>query len=389
MTIDEVKIPKIRIPVADVTNLDIQSYGKGNNYPQMILQLLGASSNAKSCVGRYAKFIRGAGFKDSLFYKSIVNMKGQTCDTLLRLCSDDLAKFGGFALHINYNLLCEITSVEHIPFEDCRLGIDDDTGYIAQIGIHPDWTCLKGKKKIKKPSKSTIAYTDVFNPNPDVVLSQIVAAGGIEAYKGQTLYVSKDGFMVYPSTIYDSAITDISTDEGLANVRYRNVRSNFLPMGMFVYPKGQKVMVEDKDGNWVEGTEYQNGFDAAKFKDFQGDSEACKILGVGREDGDDVPQFVEFPTKNFDKDFTVTKDAVAEEIHAAFNQEVFYRIRSGALGFSNDIINDAFNFYNAMTIDERVLMEQSFRSVFSHFTYPVNQTNDYSLIPLSYEVQSV
>ena len=71
MTIDEVKIPKIRIPVADVTNLDIQSYGKGNNYPQMILQLLGASSNAKSCVGRYAKFIRGAGFKDSLFYKSI------------------------------------------------------------------------------------------------------------------------------------------------------------------------------------------------------------------------------------------------------------------------------------------------------------------------------
>ena len=47
MTIDEVKIPKIRIPVADVTNLDIQSYGNGNNYPQMILQLLGASSNAK------------------------------------------------------------------------------------------------------------------------------------------------------------------------------------------------------------------------------------------------------------------------------------------------------------------------------------------------------
>lgn len=201
MTIDEVKIPKIRIPVADVTNLDIQSYGKGNNYPQMILQLLGASSNAKSCVGRYAKFIRGAGFKDSLFYKSIVNMKGQTCDTLLRLCSDDLAKFGGFALHINYNLLCEITSVEHIPFEDCRLGIEDDAGYIAEIAIHPDWICSKGRKKIKKPSKSTIAYTDVFNPNPDVVLSQIVEAGGIEAYKGQTLYVSKDGFMVYPSTI--------------------------------------------------------------------------------------------------------------------------------------------------------------------------------------------
>lgn len=389
MTIDEVKIPKTRVPVADIANLDIQGYGKSNNYPQMILQLLGASSNAKSCVGRYAKFIRGAGFKDSVFYKSIVNTKGQTCDTLLRLCSDDLAKFGGFSLHVNYNLLCEISSVEHIPFEDCRLGVDDDSGYIATIAIHPDWTCSKGKKKIKKPSKSTIVYTDVFNPDPRIVFSQIETVGGIENYKGQTLYVSKDGFMVYPCAVYDSAITDISTDEGLANVRYRNVRNNFLPMGMYVYRKGQKVIVEDKDGNLVEGEEYQNGFDAEKFKAFQGDSEACKIIGVGLDDGDEKPEFVEFPTKNFDKEFTVTRDATAEEIYAAFNQEVFYRIRSGALGFSNDIINDAFNFYNAMTIDERVLMEQSFRSVFSHFTDVVNSTNDYSLIPLSYAVKSV
>lgn len=389
MTIYEVKIPKVRVPVVDVSNLEIQSYGKGNNYPQMIIQLLGGSSNAKSCVGRLAKFIRGAGFKDSAFYKSIINAKGQTCDTLLRLCSDDLAKFGGFALHVNYNLLCEISSVEHVPFENCRLGLDDDSGYVSKIAIHPDWTGSKGKKRYKKPSLETTSYIDVFNPNPDVVLSQIVAAGGIDAYKGQTLFVSKEGFMVYPAAIYDSAITDISTDEGLANVRYRNVRNNFLPMGMYVYRKGQKVMVEDKDGNLVEGTEYQNGFDAEKFKSFQGDSEACKIIGVGLDDGDEKPEFVEFPTKNFDKEFTVTKDATAEEIYAAFNQEVFYRIRSGALGFSNDIINDAFNFYNAMTIDERVLMEQSFRSIFSHFVYPVNQSNDYSLIPLSYAVQSV
>lgn len=389
MTIDEVKLPKERVEVVDVTNLDIQAYGKGNNYPQMIMRLIGASSNAKSCINRYAKFCRGAGFKDSIFYKSIVNTKGQTCDTLLRLSSDDLAKFGGFALHVNYNLLGTVSSVEHIPFEDCRIGLDDDLGYISKIAIHPDWIGTKGKKRYKKPSKSTITYTDVFNPNPEVVFAQIAAAGGIEAYKGQTLYVSKDGFMVYPSAVYDSSITDISTDEGLANVRYRNVRNNFLPMGMYVYRKGQKVMVEDKDGNMVEGNEYQNGFDAEKFKVFQGDSEACKIVGVGLDDGDEKPEFVEFPTKNFDKEFTVTKDATAEEIYAAFGQEVFFRIRSGALGFSNDIINDAFNYYNAMTTDERVLIEQSFRSVFSHFVYPVNQTNDYSLIPLSYEVRSV
>lgn len=389
MNIDEVKLPKRRFAVAESSNLDIQSYGANNNYPQMVSLVLATSTNAKGCARTYAKFIRGNGFKDNVFYRSLVNYKRQTCDMLLRLCSEDLAVYGGFALHMNYNALAEIVSVEHVPFENCRLGIDDDKGYVPKIAVHPDWTGTRAKKRYKAPSKSSIDYIDVFNPNREVVFSQIVAAGGIEEYKGQVLYVSTAGEMKYPTAIYDSALTDISTDEGLANVRYRNTRNNFLPMGMYAYRKGQKVMAQDKDGNWIEGAEYQNGFDIEKFKDFQGDTESCKIIGVGLEDGDEVPQFVEFPTKNFDKEFSVTKDTVAESIYAAFNQEVFYRIRSGALGFSNDIINDAFTYYNAMTSDERIVIEQSFKSVFSHFVEGICPSNDYSLNPLTYAVQSV
>lgn len=388
MTIDNVKISDARVSVVDVSNLEIQSYGKNNDFPQRILRVVGASSNAKNCVARYAKFIRGGGFKDIQFYKSVVNVKGQTCDTLLRLCSEDLARFGGFAIHVNYNLLAEITSVAHIPFENCRLGMDDDSGYIGKIVLHPDWTCSKGKKRIKKPSKNTCSYIDVFNPNPEVVISQVEAAGSIESYKGQVLYVSTGGEMEYPIPIYDSAVTDISTDEGLANVRYRGARCNFLPNGMYVYRIPQKVL-DEKDGKLIEGEEYQNGFDIQKFKEFQGDTNSYNIIAVGLEEGDDPPQFVEFPTKNFDKDFTVTKDAAEENIYAAFNQEVFYRIRSGALGFSSDIVSDAFNLYNAMTIDERVLMEQSFQAIFSRYYKPINTTNDYSIKPLTYAVQTI
>ncbi len=389
MNIDEVNLPKRRFAVSEVTNLDIQAYGDGNNYPQVVSLILSTSTNAIGCARQYAKFIRGNGFKDSMFYRSLINFRGQTCDMLLRLCSDDLATFGGFALHVNYNVLAEIVSVEHVPFENCRLGMDDDFGYISKIAVHPDWTGVKAKKRYKAPSKNTIDYIDVFNPRREVVFAQIENAGGIDNYQGQILYVSTSGVMRYPSAIYDSAIADISTDEGLANVRYRNTRKNFLPMGMYVYRKGQKVMVQDKDGNLVEGEEYQNGFDIEKFKMFQSDANALAIIGVALDDGDEMPQFVEFPTKNFDKDFSVTKDTVVESIYAAFNQDVFYRIRYGKLGFSNDIISDAFNYYNAMTSDERILIEQSFKSIFSHFAENINPTNDYSLIPLTYVVKSI
>lgn len=386
MNIDGVKHPERRFAVGDSTNLEIQTYGINNNYPQIASLVVSTSTNAINCMRRYAKFIRGNGFKDKVFYKSVVNFKGQTCDTLLRLCSNDLAEYGGYAIHINYNILGEKTSIEHIPFEDCRLGLEDDNGYVAKIAVNSDWTGIKGKKgNIKKNTD----FIDVFNPSKEVVIAQIAKAGGINEYKGQILFVSTAGEMEYPKTMYDSAITDISTDEGLGNIRYRNARNNFFPAGMYVYYKGTRMLVPGKDGKMIEGGEYQNGFDIEEFKKFQNDQNACKIVGVGLDLGEEKPEFVEFPTRNFDKEFSVTRDAVSEEIYAAFGQEVFYRIRSGALGFSNDIINDAFNYYNAMTSDERILLEQGFKTVFSDFIMPINPSNDYSIIPLTYNVTSV
>lgn len=53
----------------------------------------------------------------------------------------------------------------------------------------------------------------MFNPRKNVVLSQIDKAGGLEYYKGQVLWVSMAGSNTYPLAIYDSVITEMSTDE--------------------------------------------------------------------------------------------------------------------------------------------------------------------------------
>lgn len=80
----------------------------------------------------------------------------------------------------------------------------------------------------------TIERINVFNPDPDIVLEQIENSGGIDSYKGQILWQSLDGQFIYPTASYDSAITEISTDEGLGNVKMRNVRNNFLVSCMLV-----------------------------------------------------------------------------------------------------------------------------------------------------------
>ena len=87
----------------------------------------------------------------------------------------------------------------HVPFENCRLEEEDDDGVISHIVVHPDW---RGKKtrggKAVKVTIETIEVFPVFNPSPDVVQLQIQAAGGIEFYKGQILYISRAGRNAYP-----------------------------------------------------------------------------------------------------------------------------------------------------------------------------------------------
>lgn len=106
----------------------------------------------------------------------------------------------------------------------------------------------------------------VFNPSPDVVQLQIQAAGGIEFYKGQILYISRAGRNAYPLPLVDVVLTDMSTDEGLSNVNNRNVRNNFLTAGMLITKRGQGSSTVDGD---KDGASSDDGF-TEEFEKLQG-----------------------------------------------------------------------------------------------------------------------
>jgi hypothetical protein len=371
MRVSDVKYSGNRMEIRDLSSLAIQTYGADNLYPQRLYQITKASSTAGSCIERYGKFIRGRGFSDMKLYNYVVNRFGLTADKLVRKISEDIARYYGFALHVNYNLFCELTEIQHVPFEHARLGLEDDNGYIGKIALNKDWS---GKRK-KRASQENTDYVDVFNPDKAVVAAQIQAAGGIDRYKGQVLWVSLEGEYTYPTPKYDGAITDISTDEGLSNVKYRNVRNNFFPSGILVTKRGTSEAGPDG--------QLTIGFDATRFKQFQGDTEACKVVHVEVDHGEEMPEFKEFPSKSFDKDFTVTEQSTVERIYASFGQEAFYRVRTGALGLSAEIISEAFRYYNSFTTDERLIVEETFAQLFSHW-YETPPTDNFSISELLY-----
>ena len=204
------------------------------------------------------------------------------------------------------------------------------------------------------------------------------AAGGIEHYNGQILWCSMDGANQYPTPIYDAIITDISTDEGLANIKNRNVRNNFLVACMLIAKKG--IPKIDEQGREVE----QQMIADEDLREFQGDERSSKILYVELENNEDEPKVVAFPTKNYDKEFSVTDASVIERIYAQFHQELFYSIRIGKIGFSGQVMEDAYRYYAGEVTLEQRFIERAFAKIFAHWSDALLRNADFSIQPLKY-----
>lgn len=382
MNIQKIKKAPQRIDVSYLATLGIKAYGRNNLYPQQAKAILDSSSTGAQCADRYARFIEGQGIANAVIYDLEVNHYGETTDDILTAVAQDLANYGGFALHVNYDLNCKICEVQNVPFESCRLQEDDDSGYIAHIVTHPDWmgrTTRNGK--ILRVSKDTITSYDRFNPDPTIVRAQINACGGIDHYKGQILWVSTAGRDRYPLPKYDRVLTDLSTDEGLSNIKFRNARCNFLSSA-FVISKTSQAMNEDEAARQAVEA---RGF-AEDLAQFQGDETSNVLISLTVANDEEKPEIVEFPVKNFDKDFEVTDKSVVERIYSAFEQEPFLCIRSGKLGFSGTTIHDCYSYYSSLVSKEQRLIERAFSKIFDNWFEPL-ANYDCSIEPLTYNVE--
>lgn len=376
MNIRTLKKPEKRVEMAYNPSLDIKAYGYDNLYPQNVQRIVNASPTGSLVIGRRANYIEGDGLRSSKLAEAIVNREGERMDDIHALCAADLAMFEGFALHINYDALGRIVSLAHIPFENVRLAEPDEYGYVGEVAVHIDWSgtsTLSGKKVAV--NKSNIERIRIFDPRTEVVAAQIEAVGGIDKYNGQVLYISRAGRNRYAEVSYDGVLTDMSTDEGIANVDMRNVRNNFMPAGMLITKKGQSL---DDDR--------EEGYDAfaEEVVRLQGDTNACKILHAEIDYDENRPEFVPFESKNLDKQFERTAPAVVERIYSALLQEGFYRLRNGSLYYSNDIVNGVkLEYCQAVARHQRTL-SRAYVSIFERWAEGSVYTapSDCDIIPL-------
>jgi hypothetical protein len=355
------------------TSLGIQTFGDSNSYPQDVFDIVGGSSTGQSCVSTYAKFIQGRGFTDSDFYKLTVNRRGDTNDQLLSYVAGDYATFGGFYVHVNYSMSYRIRELSWIPFEHVRLGALQDDGTFRRVAVHWDWAKRYGK--LRRWRKEDIDYIDIFNPHPEAIARQVAEAGSWGQYKGQVFIFSGGKSGSYPVPIYSPTLTDMSTEAGLANIAYRSVRNNFFVGAML-------VTVKDDDETPEQVAEKNRA-----LLNFQGDESAGKIMLAEVKDIKDKPEVVPFQTQSYDKDFIATERTVRERIGRSFSQPPILRAENVGAGFGADLVENAYNFYSAITETERLSVERAFSELFRW--WGGRTFSDFSVLPLTFSQRKV
>jgi hypothetical protein len=337
------------------TTWKIKSYGKDNDYPQKVLEILNSSGTGLTCFDIYTKFIAGSGFKDKTLAETFLNPK-ERGNSILKKCGKDLKAFKGFALLIKYNGMLD-KSIYNIPFEHLRQEVDELKHLTGRLAYHPDWTGINGLTfKVED-----IKYLNTYNI--ETVRTEIKEVKGPKNYLGQVYYFTSDGDFEYPICPFDPIITDMLTEESCSTVKHRNAKYNFLPGGIIVR-KGIKPRLDDEgaiDKRNAYNQEQEESRD--EIKRMQGDENACKMWVVDIDADEEKPEFVPFNTRSLDKEYTYTESSVQANINSMFLIPPILRGKDVGYGFSSDKMQEAYSFMNSIVSEERMSITDVFKTI--------------------------
>jgi hypothetical protein len=335
---------KRRIPYRENTVEGILLYGKDNLYPQRMGELLKRSGTTESSVELFAKFVRGAGFKDATLNTVAINAAGQTAADICKQVIQDYRIFRSFAIHVDYNAFLQPVNPKVVQFDYCRLGVPDRLGNVVKIVKCDDWAYEKGRVP-------QLERVDRFNPDPTVVLEQVKRAGGLHNYKGQILYANEFPNQ-YSAAVFDSILPDVETDAQISVYRETSVNTKFLADYMLEYP-----------GTFANETE--KALFERTLANLQGVANNGKVMLVENPFTETKPlKLHKLEPPNTDKLFEWTDNSARTKIRQRFTQPAILvgDLVPGRLGNTQEIENTV-NFYNMFTHDDRTFVSRMLMEV--------------------------
>lgn len=348
---------EIRHSILDVKQdkrTDIYNWGADNAYPSTMEYLLSASVTAKNAVDKAAKAIIGKGVANGHI---IVNKKGHTLNDIIRTFGREYVKHNNAFLSVGYNLLGEVISMEVIPSKKVRLGKKDDTGYNGKFVVYGNWD-----KKDGKVDENAFQVVDRYNPNKEIVLAQIEAAGGISKYKGQIVHIQKYMNEIYSLSDADCVILDMIAEINAGEFKQKGSSDGFLNC---------KIMAVKPFNSEEERNAFKRDLD-----DLRGSKNANSVILLESPDAnDDLSNQMllqDLTSSHNDELFKYTEESVEKSIAKAFNVPLVLinPTESGLFGSSGEMYRAVKDILWEEKEEERMKIEEILTSILNNYKTP-------------------
>lgn len=356
-------------------------FGTNNDYPQIIERLVNSSITAKSVSNIYSKFLSGSGFETEKLNMLVVgkDSKGKniTLLSLLRQVADSISVNNGSYIHVNVNLNGEVVDCRPVPFKNCRFASEDDTGYTAKIGVYDNWDKDSDRGKF---NKSSIRWYNNFNVDKKTLALQVIKAGGVDKYKGQIYFSFLDNQYLYPLSPFDSVALDCDTEYQVSIFKNNTTRNGMTKKTIVRMVEPSNKTDED---NLIEQVKSWQGVDGDNMLMLYDeiDPETGELKRSGAFAIDSVESNIE------DKLFDGWNKDLANNIRKAVKAlpAILIDYEENKLGsLSGEGIIQATNFYNSMTQDDRALISEMFREIFTKFAdKEIASNSNWNIKPIS------
>lgn len=318
---------------------DITHFGIDNLYPQLMNELYKRSPLTKQAIKVLSEFCTGQGWEGN--GDKVVNRFGQTFNDMLRLASEDINTFTGFALHFNFNGIGKIVEIQHIPFDYVRLGSKNSQGTTDNVKLFNNWEqdALKFKNYV---GLQPIQFP-LFNPKTAI---ENALTGG----NGQVMYWTPR-MWAYPLSTFDAIREAVQTDAEIQTWSLKNIQNGFLGTTIFKYPGGFDS--EDDKRNVL-----------LKVKELTGSFNANSTI-VAETPEEFTGSLVEsIPAPNNDTLFNLTGEKVVNTILQNFGVPgPLLAVNPQGSVFTQEQIRDSYILMNLRTQTQRRVLERAFTPI--------------------------
>jgi hypothetical protein len=261
------------------------NFGANNLFPQYLRELSETSPVHGSLCISISDMIAGKGLEAGAYQARVDSLDVYSS---YYGCAHDWKKFGGYYLEIIYSTDRKtIAKINHIPFEECRIAIEQSSEEIIGVYHSEDWGATKKKR------------------NKPVFIPQFNGLNAVQEPRQVYWCFNYTSGQVYPRPDYWSAVNYIELSKQIGIYHVNNIMNGLFPSFIVSFFVG----AQDPEAQRKIANDWENKLSGAR--------NAGKFIMTFNESETQAPQITPFPITDADKQYEFLSNNSRQEIMVA------------------------------------------------------------------------